>query len=97
MEATGWRTAALATNTLLVYFKNVVQAFEARFKQLGGKIVAKESYATGANNVTNAVSRLNGVEGRRDRHVDRVRRAARARLGAAVAREQDADPQLVGR
>ena len=26
-------------NTLLVYFKNVVQAFEARFKQLGGKIV----------------------------------------------------------
>ncbi len=58
----GWRSAALATNTLLVYFKNVVQAFEARFKQLGGKIVAKESYATGANNVQNAVTRLNGVE-----------------------------------
>jgi branched-chain amino acid transport system substrate-binding protein len=60
--ARGWRSAALATNTLLVYFKNVVQAFEARFKQLGGKIVAKESYATGANNVQNAVSRLNGVK-----------------------------------
>jgi branched-chain amino acid transport system substrate-binding protein len=58
----GWKSAALATNTLLVYFKNVVQAFEARFKQLGGKIVAKESYATGANNVGNAVSRLNGVK-----------------------------------
>jgi branched-chain amino acid transport system substrate-binding protein len=58
----GWRSAALATNTLLVYFKNVVQAFEARFKQLGGKIVTKESYATGANNVQNAVTRLNGVE-----------------------------------
>ena len=57
----GWRTAALATNTLLVYFKNVVQAFEARFKELGGRIVSKESYATGANNVSNAVSRLNGV------------------------------------
>ena len=56
----GWRTAALATNTLLVYFKNVVQAFEARFKQLGGKIVGHESYATGANNVNTAVSRLNG-------------------------------------
>jgi branched-chain amino acid transport system substrate-binding protein len=56
----GWRTANLATNTLLVYFKNVVQAFEKRFTQLGGKIAARESYATGANNVNTAVSRLNG-------------------------------------
>ena len=59
----GWRTANLATNTLLVYFKNVVQAFEVRFKQLGGKIAARESYATGANNVNTAVSRLNGRKG----------------------------------
>jgi branched-chain amino acid transport system substrate-binding protein len=58
----GWKSAALATNTLLVYFKNVVQAFEARFKQLGGKIVARESYQSFANNVQNAVSRLNGVK-----------------------------------
>jgi branched-chain amino acid transport system substrate-binding protein len=56
----GWRSASLATNTLLVYFKNVVQAFEKRFTQLGGKIVARESYATGANNVQAAVGRLNG-------------------------------------
>jgi branched-chain amino acid transport system substrate-binding protein len=55
----GWRTASLATNTLLVYFKNVVQAFEKRFTQLGGRIAGRESYATGANNVQNAVSRLN--------------------------------------
>jgi branched-chain amino acid transport system substrate-binding protein len=59
----GWRTAALATDTVIVYFKNVVQAFEARFKQLGGKIVAKETYQSlGGNNVQNAVSRLNGVK-----------------------------------
>ena len=58
----GWKTAALATNTLLVYFKNVVQAFEKRFTQLGGKIAARESYATGANNVNAAVSRLNGAK-----------------------------------
>jgi branched-chain amino acid transport system substrate-binding protein len=57
----GWKSAALATNTLLVYFKNVVQAFEKRFTQLGGKVVAKETYATGANNVNTAVSRLNGA------------------------------------
>jgi branched-chain amino acid transport system substrate-binding protein len=56
----GWRTAGTGTNTLLAYFKVVVQAFEARFKQLGGKIVAHETYATGANNVNAAVSRLNG-------------------------------------
>ena len=55
----GWRTANLATNTYLVYFKNVVQAFEKRFTQLGGKIAGRESYATGANNVNSAVSRLN--------------------------------------
>jgi branched-chain amino acid transport system substrate-binding protein len=54
----GWRTAGLGTNTLLVYFKNVVQAFEKRFTQLGGRIVARENYATGANNVRQAVSRL---------------------------------------
>jgi branched-chain amino acid transport system substrate-binding protein len=56
----GWRTANLATNTLLVYFKNVVQAFDKRFTQLGGKIAGRETYATGANNVNAAVSRLNG-------------------------------------
>jgi branched-chain amino acid transport system substrate-binding protein len=57
----GWRTADLATDTVVVYFRNVVQAFEVRFKQLGGKIVAKETYQSlGGNNVQNAVSRLNG-------------------------------------
>src|SRR5215218_6717553 len=55
----GWRTAGLGTNTLLVYFKNVVTAFEKRYTQLGGRIVGRESYATGANNVQNAVNRLN--------------------------------------
>jgi branched-chain amino acid transport system substrate-binding protein len=56
----GWKTADLATDTVIIYFRNVVQAFEARFKQLGGKIVAKETYQSlGGNNVQNAVSRLN--------------------------------------
>jgi len=55
----GWKTAGLATNTLLVYFKNVVTAFDKRFRQLGGKIVDRESYATGQNNVNAAVAQLN--------------------------------------
>ena len=58
----GWRSAALATNTVIVYFQNVVQAFEARFTELGGEIVARETYATGADNVDAAVSRLNAAE-----------------------------------
>src|SRR6059036_2249053 len=59
----GWKTAALATDTVIVYFKNVVQAFEVRFKQLGGKILAKETYQSlGGNNVQNAVTRLNSVK-----------------------------------
>lgn len=58
----GWQTAALATNTVIVYFQNVVQAFEARFTELGGEIAARETYATGSDNVDAAVSRLNNVD-----------------------------------
>jgi branched-chain amino acid transport system substrate-binding protein len=58
----GWRDAALGTNTAIVYFKNVVQAFKVRWEQLGGKVVDEETYATGANNVNNAVSRLNSAD-----------------------------------
>ena len=55
-----------------------MQAFEARFKQLGGKIVEHETYATGANNVQAAVSRLNGKKADVYVTVDVVRRASRA-------------------
>src|SRR3954462_4770636 len=59
----GWETVGLATDPVIIYFRNVVQAFEVRFKQLGGKIVAKETYQSlQGNNVQNAVSRLNGVK-----------------------------------
>jgi branched-chain amino acid transport system substrate-binding protein len=59
----GWRTAALATDTVIVYFKNITASFAARFKQLGGKIVATETYQSlGSTNVQNAVSRLNNVD-----------------------------------
>ena len=61
--AKGWRTASLATDTVIVYFKDVVKAFGVRFKQLGGKIVDQETYQSlGGNNVQNAVSRLNNKQ-----------------------------------
>jgi branched-chain amino acid transport system substrate-binding protein len=61
----GWRKAALATDAVIVYFKNIVQAFKARWKQLGGKIVAEETYhdpTFGGNDVQNTITRLNGVK-----------------------------------
>jgi branched-chain amino acid transport system substrate-binding protein len=61
----GWRTASLATDSVIVYFKNVVQAFKARWLQLGGKIADEETYQDptfGGNNVQNAVSRLNNAK-----------------------------------
>jgi len=61
----GWKSASLATDTVIVYFRNVVQAFEARFKQLGGTIVTKETYQSlGGNQAswTNVVNRLNNED-----------------------------------
>ena len=59
----GWKTADLAKDTVIVYFKAVVTAFKARFKQLGGKIKYETTYqdkAFGGNNVGNAVTGING-------------------------------------
>ena len=57
----GWRTAALATDTVIVYFKDVVAAFKARWTQLGGKIVDQETYQSlGSTNITNVVSKWTG-------------------------------------
>ena len=85
---------------MIVYFKDVVKAFKARFTQLGGKIVAEESYQSlGSTNSQNAVTRLNGDEGGRDRDVDRrrVRRAPAIISGLRTLGNNDADPELVGR
>jgi branched-chain amino acid transport system substrate-binding protein len=61
----GWRTASLATDTVIVYFRNVVQAFKARWQQLGGKIAAEETYQSlGGNQASwnNTVTRLNNED-----------------------------------
>jgi branched-chain amino acid transport system substrate-binding protein len=59
----GWKSAALATDTVIVYFKNVVQAFKARFTQLGGKIVDQETYQSlGSTNIQNVVSKFANVK-----------------------------------
>lgn len=59
----GWKTAQLATDTVIVYFKDVVKAFKARYTQLGGKIVAEETYQSlGSSNQSAIVTRLNSKQ-----------------------------------
>jgi branched-chain amino acid transport system substrate-binding protein len=61
--AKGWRSAALATDTVIVYFKDVVKAFKARFTQLGGKIVAEESYQSlGSTSQQPVITKLNNAK-----------------------------------
>jgi ABC-type branched-subunit amino acid transport system substrate-binding protein len=59
----GWKTADLAKDTTIVYFKAVVSAFKARFLQLGGKVNFETTYqdpalAPGSNNYNNAASAI---------------------------------------
>ena len=55
-----WYGVMFVTSLAVALIDTDPQAFEKRFTQLGGKIAGRESYATGANNVNTAVSRLNG-------------------------------------
>src|SRR5262245_51220614 len=58
----GWRSASLATDTVIVYFRNVLQAFKARWEQLGGKVVTEETYQSAGGSPAswqNTVTRLN--------------------------------------
>jgi branched-chain amino acid transport system substrate-binding protein len=77
----GWREAALATDTVIVYFRNVVQAFEARWRQLGGEVVAEETYQSAGGSQAswqNVVTRLNREE------ADVIVTATAAAFGAQV-------------
>src|SRR5215471_20694748 len=38
----GWRTAIVVKDNLLVYFRNVSDAFAKRFEELGGKVIDRE-------------------------------------------------------
>ena len=77
----GWRTASLATDTVIVYFRNVVQAFKARWQQLGGKIATEETYQSGGGSPASwqsTVTRLNA------RQADVIVTSTAAAFGAQV-------------
>ena len=59
----GWKTADLAKDNTIIYFDAVVNAFKARFKQLGGKIKFETKYqdpviSPGSQNFHNAASAI---------------------------------------
>ena len=98
----GWRSASLATDTVIVYFRNVVQAFKARWRQLGGKVVDRGDVPVGRRKPGVVAEHRHAAElrnGGRHRHLDgaAVRRPGADHERPADAREQHADPQLVGR
>ena len=77
----GWRSASLATDTVIVYFRNVVQAFEKRWRQLGGRVVTKETYQSAGGSQAswqNVVTRLNS------KRADVIVTATAAAFGAQV-------------
>ena len=55
----GWKTATVVTDKLLVYTQNVCTAFTKAYSDLGGKVVAQESFKQGDKTIANVVSRVN--------------------------------------
>ena len=54
----GWKTATVVTDNLLRYFQDVCKGFTNRFTELGGKIVAQESFKQGDKTIGNVVTRV---------------------------------------
>ena len=91
----------LATDTVIVYFRNVVQAFKARWTQLGGKIVTEETYQSAGGSPASWQSTVTRLNAKQADVIVTATAAAVRRTGPdperpADAREQHAVPQLVG-
>jgi branched-chain amino acid transport system substrate-binding protein len=57
----GWERAVTVTDNVIVYFQDVVKAFAARYTELGGEIVAEESWTQGDGTIQNVVSALDNA------------------------------------
>lgn len=61
-EKLGWRTAYILQDTSLEYTKSLGRYFEARFKELGGRIVGSDRFQGSENvNVRAQITKLKGV------------------------------------
>jgi branched-chain amino acid transport system substrate-binding protein len=56
----GWRTAIVVKDNLLVYFREVSDAFAKRFEELGGKVVDREAFTSFHKDIGNVISKVAG-------------------------------------
>jgi branched-chain amino acid transport system substrate-binding protein len=56
----GWRTAIVVKDNLLVYFREVSDAFAKRFQELGGKIVDREAFTSFKKDIGPVISKVAG-------------------------------------
>jgi branched-chain amino acid transport system substrate-binding protein len=54
-----WKTAIVVKDNVIVYFKNVTDAFSKRYTELGGKITYKDSFTSFDKTIGNVISRVN--------------------------------------
>ena len=56
----GWRTAIVVKDNLLVYFREVSDAFAKRFTELGGKVVDRQAFTSFKKDIGNVISKVAG-------------------------------------
>src|SRR6266508_116685 len=56
----GWRTAIVVKDNLLVYFRDVSDAFAKRFQELGGKIVDRQAFTSFKKDIGPVISKVAG-------------------------------------
>jgi branched-chain amino acid transport system substrate-binding protein len=56
----GWKTADVVTDKSIVFEVNDCQAFTKRFTELGGKVVAQDTFTQGDKTVGSVASKVNG-------------------------------------
>jgi branched-chain amino acid transport system substrate-binding protein len=60
--ARGWRTAIVVKDNLLVYFRDVSDAFAKRFQELGGKIVDRQAFTSFKKDIGPVISKVAGEQ-----------------------------------
>ena len=58
----GKTKAALVTDNLLVYFQDITEAFKVRWLELGGEIVAEESFTSFDGTIESVVTAIDGAD-----------------------------------
>jgi len=58
----GKRKAALVTDNAVLYFQDIIEVFKVRWLELGGEIVAEESFTSGDGTIESVVTAIDGAD-----------------------------------